>query len=127
MTIYGSPVSYEVSGWEPILSGRLLVRHSASSRMRPGYSAGYSADILTTTKIEIIAVDIEHLHLIEYVLAALAVADLPGKEWHMFCDGGSARLMFTRPSDALNIEAVKRLKSTIRNLAVPHLETAHAH
>ncbi len=110
--------------WEPILSGRLLMRHTAYSAHHPLTKVGPWSTV-TTTKIEIIAADIRHLHLIEYVLAALAVADLPGKKWTVHHDGGSVRMVFTRPSDDLRIPKVEKVKSALTNLVLPTMELSH--
>ena len=117
-------LEWVVKPGEALLDGRLKLNHSASSRAERVPSGEFV--IQMTTRIEITATAIEHLHLIKYVLVSLALADLPGKKWTVLHDGGSLRMVFTRPNNALDIEGVQRLKAIIMDLAVPSLELSHA-
>ena len=105
-------------GRESILDGRLELSHLVTSRQE-------GSTTITTTRFEITARNIRDIHLIEYVIAALAIADLPTRKWDVFHDGGSARLVFSRPGSKLCIGDVVKLRHVLKSLATPTTEPAH--
>ncbi len=117
-------LNWVVNGGEPFLDGLLMMDHVASSRAERAPSGEFL--VHTTTRIDITATSVKHLHLIKYVLVALALVDLPNKKWVVHHDGGSARMIFTRPNDVLCIEEVRDLKDIIMSLATPRLESRYA-
>ncbi len=97
-----------------------MVDHTASSKL-------HGLNTITTTKIELTVRLFYDFHLIRYVLAALAVADLPGKGWGLFYDErlGTAQFVYIREANELNTGSVVRLWDTLRMLATPTMELSH--